>query len=159
MSGSGFPANAAVRLRLQSSFFGESSLIYASGSTDASGRFGLPLTLPLAWSDGRSLTDQWLAVIAETGDGGVRARQALEYQVTAPATAAPGIRATPGQVSVGTVMRVDASGFPANTRVNLHLSRTASGYDAPIYVLGTQMPVGRSALALSFPSNWPMAAA
>ena len=71
--GSGFPANAPVGVWLGIPEVGLIDQPYAEGASDAGGNVDLTFDLPIAWPDGREISEPALDVVLRTADGAAKA--------------------------------------------------------------------------------------
>jgi len=79
VSGSGFPAQIRVSVRLGPPSVGATPTSYGDVETDASGRFTLPFTMPSHWPDGTPIVETNLVVVALNQDGSIKATAAFDY--------------------------------------------------------------------------------
>lgn len=98
----------------------------------------------------------------EAADGVVQAAGGAEPADGAePTTARQGaaIVVNPSEGTAGTVVTVNATGFPANTQVNLYLAglvRASSGGERPnVYASATTDSNGSDTLTFAMPTTWP----
>jgi hypothetical protein len=79
LSGSGFPAETQVSVRLGPPSVGATPQSYGDATTDADGRFTLAFTMPVQWPDGTPITETDLVVVVLNEDGSTRATAPFGY--------------------------------------------------------------------------------
>ena len=79
MSGSGFPAELQLSVRLGPPSVGATPLSYGDVTTDADGRFTLSFVMPSHWPDGTPIIETELVVVVLNGDGSIRADAPFAY--------------------------------------------------------------------------------
>jgi hypothetical protein len=79
VSGSGFPAETRVSVRLGPPTVGATPLSYGDADTDASGCFSLSFSMPSHWPDGTPITETDLVVVVLNQDGSTKATAAFGY--------------------------------------------------------------------------------
>lgn len=84
VSGSGFPAETQVSVRLGPPSVGASPLSYGDATTDAYGRFALSFTMPAQWPDGTPITETDLVVVALNEDASTKATVPFGYAPSVP---------------------------------------------------------------------------
>ena len=94
--GSGFPANAPVGVWLGIPEVGLVDQPYAEGASDGNGNVDLSFDVPIAWPDGREISEPALDVVLRTADG--TAKALIQFAVgaaSAVATATETVAASP----------------------------------------------------------------
>jgi hypothetical protein len=79
VTGSGFPAETQVSVRLGPPSIGATPQSYGDATTDAYGRFALSFTMPAHWPDGTPITETDLVVVVLNEDGSVKASAPFGY--------------------------------------------------------------------------------
>jgi uncharacterized protein YraI len=161
VTGGGFPANMQVAVYL-------GSLVRASAAgaaapqplattvTDNRGFYRMTIVLPAAWPDGSSVELGELTVIVATNDLGISAADTLTFRVP-PVSGNPYVVVSPEQGDPGILVGVKGGGFPANTRVNLHLAGLAAARaeDQPeSYASATTDGAGNFNFSFNLPRQW-----
>ena len=89
VTGSGFPANLPLVVKIGTPGVGAGERVYANGTTDAQGNISLTFIMPATWPDGRAITEPSLVVLLSTEDGATRALTDFGYVAAAQPTATP----------------------------------------------------------------------
>jgi hypothetical protein len=79
VTGSGFPAETQVSVRLGPPSVGATPQSYGDATTDIDGRFTLSFTMPAHWPDGTPITETDLVVVVLNEDGSAKATAPFGY--------------------------------------------------------------------------------
>jgi hypothetical protein len=112
VTGSGFPAETLVSVRLGPPSVGASPQSYGDAITGADGTVALSFTMPAHWPDGTPIAETDLVVVVLNQDGSVKASSPFAYASSAaiPSTSVPGRIGGDGGVIL-TWHREGATGF------------------------------------------------
>jgi hypothetical protein len=88
VSGSGFPAQLPVCVRLGPPSTGASPQSYGDAVTDDDGRFSLSLTMPVQWPDGTPIAETDLVVVVLNENGSTKATAPFRYLPPLPGVSA-----------------------------------------------------------------------
>lgn len=90
ITGVGYPAGTAVRVRLGPPDVGTSTQIYGEAVTDDAGAFDLSMVMPANWPDGARIDQEILTVTVSNDDANVKAIAAFAFQPTVVAGCSAG---------------------------------------------------------------------
>jgi hypothetical protein len=183
VEGGGFPADTLVNLHLGvlgAQIGGERTLIYASTTTDRSGRYSMAFVIPALWPDGSPVESDKLIVLIATEDFRVQVSTVFSYLLPPPTatpvnsptptptptptqpvppTPAPYVGLAPASGSANTLVTVSGGGFPANVTVNTHLATLDGETDEPgepvRYATTVTDGSGNYSMAFVLPDEWP----
>lgn len=133
---------------------------YASTVTDGNGRCQpFSFAMPALWPDGRPLESGEITVLLATDNFAVRASAVFSYTAPTPTpVSAPYAEVSPASGTAGTELTITGGGFPAGTRINLHLGKfdgqIGSG-NIVIYGTGVTDSLGNFTLRFTLPNAWP----
>ncbi|MBV7338630.1 hypothetical protein KFU94_62515 [Chloroflexi bacterium TSY] len=164
---------------------GQGPTAYAKTTTDGKGDYSMRFVMPATWPDGVAITTGKLAILVATNDFLVRATGTFDYVIptpthtptprptathtplpthtpvpTATPTAAlnPYAEALPTRVGPNNLVRIAGGGFPANSRVNLHLAKFDGqiGEGEVVHYAGAITNAnGNYSMTFVMPSVWP----
>ncbi len=153
ITSTGFPANTPVNIIIGTRDGSrQSSQVYATGMTDASGIVTLALALPEFWPDGARIRDEQLEIAAVTADGSVRASVGFDY-IPVPH---PLLSVSPNYGGPDTPVTITGDGFPAGATVYIKLGTSvqdAAGREAYVQVRADLQ--GNIAIPFTMPGYWP----
>jgi len=148
VTGEGFPAKAALSVRLGPPDVGATPQSYGEVVADTEGRFTLTFPMPGQWPDGTPITAQPLIVVVINEDGSVKATAPFRFQfATLSLDPARGVPGQPIQVS--------GQGFPGGASIALRLGVPDAGLDEENLAVVTVEDQGTFAVALTVPDVWP----
>jgi hypothetical protein len=91
VSGSGFPAETQVSIRLGPPSVGATPLSYGDATTDGDGIFALSFTMPAHWPDGTPITETDLVVVVLNEDGSIKATSPFVYNLSSSDASPPAL--------------------------------------------------------------------
>ncbi len=152
--GQGFPANTRVSLLLGPTLTDLDSNPYAAGFTNVSGDVALVFNLPGAREDGGSLPNGPLVLLLTTADGQYRASTTLTFIADTAGPAGPIISLSPISGTVNTQVNINGRGFPANSRINIHLGPASTGPTRDVYAAAFSDGSGNVSLTFNLPASY-----
>jgi hypothetical protein len=160
INGGGFLPNTRVNVHLGRVAAAELSQSnprsYASATTDGNGNFQVSFTIPREWPNGDDIETGKLVVLVAHDDFSKQASAIFDYFVVGPN---PSIQIAPQTGTAGTQVLVSGGGFPADTRVNTHLSvfggQIGDAYSAARFVSTVTDGNGNYSMSFAMPGTWP----
>ena len=148
----GFTPGVRVNLHIGPPEGGYTVESYGEALADAAGRVAIAFSMPDAWPNGERIRQEQLEIAALSDDGKI-ASAGFDY---APVTHPIMESFSPNYGGPGTVVNIDASGFPAGRRVFIHVGTSIEdAAKRTPYVETMADPRGRVALPFAMPERWP----
>jgi hypothetical protein len=153
ITGSGFPPNTALSLRLGPPDVGATPQSYGQAIADSYGVFSLMFFMPDHWPDDTPITETELVIVIINEDGSIKATAPFEFQ---PAGAAqPQLQLRPVNGAPGQQVTVIGEHFPPQAQVGLRLGVADTGLsDINLVEIEADMQ-GVFHAELAIPLTWP----
>jgi len=153
VTGSGFPAETQVSVRLGPPSVGATPQSYGDATTDVDGRFTLSFTMPAHWPDGAPITEADLVVVVINEDGNVKATAPFSFEPEVGGQ--PMLSLKPGNAGPGQQIEVVGYYFRAGAQIALRLGVPNAGLGDDNLMEVQADEHGTFEVALTLPATWP----
>lgn len=158
VNGQGFPPNTRVLVFLGRAKTNMDTNPYAAGFADANGNISIGFNMPGVWEDGNAVTEGQVNIQATTADQAYSA--SANFTISAPTTTASGagsaihpvVSISPVSGPVNTQVNINLRGFPADSRVNVHLGPASTGPTTDVYASAFTNAFGITSLTFNIPA-------
>lgn len=153
VTGEGFPAGAAINIRLGPPDVGASPEAYGMAVATEEGAFVASFVVPETWPDGRPIVEEALLIIALIPDGSVKATAPFEYR---PAhSPAPQLALDPPNGEPGQRLAVIGAHFRPGTAIVVRLAPPSDAAGEKKLALVVADEHGSFRTAVGIPLVWP----